>query len=410
MIHRSVKWRDRSLATRPPRVVHLAAAGVALIAVCYGLARFAYGLFLPAFRDEFAFAPATAGAIASGSYLAYCVGIVAAGVLSPRHGARAIAVAAGGLATAGTAAIAAAPVTWVLVVGVLVAGASTGVASPPLAQAVVATVRADRRSRVQTVINAGTGVGVAVAGPVALIAQQHWRAAWCTFAVMCALVTVWVARTVPSPPVEPAAGDTGERARQDGPGVARLLPSPLLPDGSGALLSAAAGFGLASAAVWTFGRQVMADAGASQNTAVIGWIVLGAFGVVGAGAADLARRIGPGAAWVLLMLGLAVATMALPLLGPGVAAWSALAVFGACYIGLTGVALLWGTAVYATDPAAGVGLAFLALALGQALGSFALGAVIEAWGSTWAFAVAAGVALAGAARRPPRDVRLTASA
>lgn len=391
--------------------MHLAAAGVALIAVCYGLARFAYGLFLPAFRDEFALAPSTAGAIASGSYLAYCVGIAAAGVLSPRHGARAIAVAAGALATAGTAAIAAAPVTWVLVAGVLVAGASTGVASPPLAQAVAATVTADRRSRVQTVINAGTGVGVAVAGPVALIAQQHWRAAWFAFAAICALVTVWVARGVPpAPSVEPpAVGAARERSPRDGPGAARLLPSPLLPDGSGALLSAAAAFGLASAAVWTFGRQVMADAGASQNSAVVGWIVLGGFGVVGAGAADLARRIGPGAAWVLLMLGLAVGTLALPILGPGIAAWSALAVFGACYIGLTGVALLWGTAVYATDPAAGVGLAFLALALGQAFGSYALGAVIEARGSTWAFAVAAGVALAGAVRRPPRDLRLSAS-
>ena len=53
------------------RTAQLTGAGLALIAACYGLARFAYGLFVPAFSDEFGLTAATAGAIASGSYAAY---------------------------------------------------------------------------------------------------------------------------------------------------------------------------------------------------------------------------------------------------------------------------------------------------------------------------------------------------
>ena len=45
----------------------LTGAGLALIAACYGLARFAYGLFVPAFSDEFGLTAATAGAIACAS-------------------------------------------------------------------------------------------------------------------------------------------------------------------------------------------------------------------------------------------------------------------------------------------------------------------------------------------------------
>ncbi|HET6736824.1 YbfB/YjiJ family MFS transporter [Mycobacterium sp.] len=60
------------------RDVRLAAAGLWLIAVCYGLARFAYGLFLPVLTEEFGLDGTVAGAIASSSYIGYCVAIVVA--------------------------------------------------------------------------------------------------------------------------------------------------------------------------------------------------------------------------------------------------------------------------------------------------------------------------------------------
>lgn len=160
----------------------LTGAGLALIAACYGLARFAYGLFVPAFSDEFGLTAATAGAIASGSYAAYCLAIVASTALTPRLGSRTLAISAGAVATGGVLLISLAPNTAALAVGVILAGSSTGIASPPLAQAIATTVREPVRDRAQTVVNAGTGLGVLVAGPVALLAASQWRLAWFVFA------------------------------------------------------------------------------------------------------------------------------------------------------------------------------------------------------------------------------------
>ena len=147
----------------------LVGAGAALVGTTYGLARYAYGLFLPQLDATFDLGPTLSGTIGAGSYVGYCGAILLSLVLTPRWGPRRVAVLAGGLATAGTAVVAAAPSAAVLAAGVLLAGSSTGVASPPLAAAVAAWVRPDGRDRAQTVVNAGTGLGVLVSGPVALV-------------------------------------------------------------------------------------------------------------------------------------------------------------------------------------------------------------------------------------------------
>lgn len=378
--------------------LRLTAAGLCLIAVCYGLARFAYGMFLPAFRAEFGLDAQTAGAIASGSYIAYCLAIVVSTVLTPRVGARVVAVSAGAVAAVGTALVAVAPNALALAAGVLLAGSSTGIASPPLAHAVARFVHSGVRDRTQTVINAGTGAGVALAGPVALLTVGQWRLAWLSFAIISALVTVWVARAVPRRGAEPSVTDPGA-ARQAPP-----LPRPALRAGSARLITAAALMGLASSAVWTFGRDLLGGVGGMSPTAsAIAWILLGVCGLVGAVTGDAVSRLGLRPAWTLSMLVLAAVTIAFALV-PGLlpAAWTAAAVFGAVYIVLTGLLLLWGTELRPDDPAAGVGLGFLVLALGQALGAPLVGVLITAAGAVPAFAVAAAAAALGALVLPRR--------
>ncbi len=379
----------------------LAAAGLSLIAACYGLARFAFGLFLPAFREDFGLDAQTAGTIASGSYIAYCLAIIAATILTPRFGARPIAVCAGIIATIGTALIAAAPTTTMLAIGVFIAGSSTGVASPPLAQAVAQSVRSSVRGRTQTVINAGTGLGVAVAGPIALLTLGQWRWAWIAFAVLSALVTLWVLRAVPAPGGARAATPSPRRR-----GIAEpaLLPRRLLPRGSTPLMTASALMGFASAAVWTFGRDLLVSVGGMGETAsAIAWILLGTFGMLGAVSGDLAATVGLRRGWLVAMLVLAASTLLFAAVPGSIAgAWAAAAVFGAVYIALTGLLLVWGTEVYDRAPAAGVGLAFLLIAVGQALGAPLLGALITELGAGPAFAVAAGTAVVGALLGPPR--------
>ncbi|WP_240687001.1 MFS transporter [Amycolatopsis suaedae] len=373
------------------RKLAITAAGLSLVAVCYGLARFAYGLFVPALREEFHLDGATAGVIASASYAGYCVAIVVASLATQRWGARPVAVAAGIAATAGTALIASAPTAALLAVGVVVGGSSTGLASPPLADAVAKWVPAHRADRIQAVVNSGTGAGVLVSGPVALLADDSWRAAWWAFAAIAAAVTVWIAFAVPG---GPAAVTPGSRTR-------------VLPPGAPRLLIAATALGVSSAAVWTFGRDVLVtEGGASALTSTLVWIVLGAAGILGGLAGDLATKLGTGRAWTATMVALGAATATLALAADHVVVTvPAGAVFGASYIALTGLALLWATRVYAERPAFGVGAAFLLVAVGQAAGAPLIGLLSDTYGPVTAFLVATAVALAGGLVRPARTSR-----
>lgn len=387
--------------------LRLAASGMALIAAAYGIARFAYGLFVPAFRDEFGLGAAAAGLIASGSYAAYCAAIAASMLLSGRLAPRRVAVAAGALATAGTALVAAAPSPPVLALGILIGGASTGLASPPLAEAVAHHLAPSRRDRVQNVVNAGTGVGVAVSGPVAMVAGAHWRPAWLAFALLALAATLWVARTVPPGPTRNGGPAGGARSA-----LAALLPEPLLRPGAGRMLTAAAAMGAAASAVWTFGRDLaVAEAGLGPTASVAMWTVLGAAGTLGAFTGELACRAGLRHAWALSMLALAAAT-AVPALAPAVApaaaapaAFAAAALFGAVYTALTGLLLLWGIRLYPDAPSFGVGAAFLMIAAGQTAGAPLAGLAADTWSLTAAFVLAAVAAVLGALIRPRAGAR-----
>jgi predicted MFS family arabinose efflux permease len=76
--------------------------------------------------------------------------------------------------------------------------------------------------------------------------------------------------------------------------------------------------------------------------------------------------------------------------------FGAAALFGAIYIALTGILLVWSTQTYRGTPALGVGAAFLMIAVGQALGSPLLGTMSDVMSPQTAFMIAAGVAAAGA--------------
>ncbi|GGL10437.1 MFS transporter [Mangrovihabitans endophyticus] len=371
-------------------------AGAALIGTCYGLARFAYGLFAPDFQAEFAIGSTLSGVIGAGSYVGYCVAIVASLLITPRYGPRRVAVLAGLTAPLGIATVAVAPSAPVLAAGIVVAGSSTGIASPPMAAAVARWVRQSSRDRAQTIVNAGTGLGVLISGPTALVLLADWRWAWGTFAVIAALVTGWVAWAIPAP-----SGPNRPEVQPGEPGSGRGMR--LVP-GTAMLVIASFVMGLGSIAVWTFGRELV-DRQAEGNTTISAavWIALGASGVLGAFGGDLIRRVGLPVAWAVLMVAMGAAT-ALFTLGSAamLLVLLAAAVFGASYIGLTGCALIWSTRLYPDRTSLGVGLSFFTLAAGQAAGAPVVGALIGAANPTGVFCAWAALSVAGAALRPRR--------
>lgn len=369
----------------------LAAAGLSLIAVCYGLARFAFGLFTPAFRVAFGLDAATIGLIASLAYAAYCAGVAAATYGTPRWGARSVAVAAGLLATAGTLTVGLSADAVALGFGAVIGGASTGVASPALADAVAKGVTPARRDRVQSVINAGTGLGVLVAGPIALLLLDQWRVAWFVFAGLAAATTLWAAVAVPAGRITRTGTSVARSAARTAPSATHAAPTGTrteptasgpprgIPRGAQAgalrLPLAALLLGAGSGAVWTFGQDAL-TASLGRPLATTAWIVLGACGLLGAASGDVIRRLGVNTAWRVFLALMAIATAVVAVLPHlAVPAIAAAGVFGAVYIAATGVLLIAGTRIHPDDPARGVGSAFLLLAVGQAASSPLWGAL-----------------------------------
>jgi predicted MFS family arabinose efflux permease len=375
----------------------LVVPGLAMIAVTYGLARFAYGLFLPEMRQAFGLSETLLGLIGAGSYVGYCVTIIIALVFTSRTGPRFMAVVAGTVAVVGMAAVASAPSAWVLALGVLAAGSSSGLASPPMGEAVVRSIRRGLQDRANTLINSGTSIGVALSGPAALLLAEQWRLAWAAFAFIGLLVLLWNARVIPHKAVSGGPQDQTEAG-----GVPRLSVRYLIGARSVLLYVAATGVGFASAAYWTFSRDLVVQTGdLSVTGSTLFWTVIGVSGIAGGLAGDLVRRLGLTRAFRASLLCMAAA-VGLLAAAPDVLllAYLSATLFGSTYIMLTGIILVWSVTVFHERPSAGLGAAFLLLAVGQIMGALIAGGVAGVVGlppTFWAFA---GVAVLTALIRP----------
>ena len=89
--------------------------------------------------------------------------------------------------------------------------------------------------------------------------------------------------------------------------------------------------------------------------------------------------------------------------GAAIPAALALALFGCAFIALSGVLLAWGAQRTPAAAAAAVATLFIALTVGQALGSVALGMVTEVAGAPTAFHAASALLIISAAGGERRD-------
>ena len=76
------------------------------------------------------------------------------------------------------------------------------------------------------------------------------------------------------------------------------------------------------------------------------------------------------------------------------------ALFGSTYIMLTGIILFWSVSVFHERPSAGLGAAFLLIAVGQVFGAPIAGAVAAAAGMVVASWALAGIAVVATLIRP----------
>ncbi|NBD95171.1 MAG: MFS transporter [Gammaproteobacteria bacterium] len=361
-----------------------AALGAALIAMSYGLARFAFGLYVPAIRVDLGLSPEIIGRIGAMPYLSFCFASVFAAGVVDRLGARGAALAACLSGMLGLAVMSEAQNAWTLAAGVFACGICTGLMMPALTGGMQVAVRPAVHGRVGAIMNAGTSLGVVIAVPTALWLASQWRGSYIGFAAVagfCALLAWWFLPS--SAGVEHAPAGHGPVS--SGRKALRRL----------ALF--AFGMGLTSSAYWVFAPDLITTVGDLPDRASAWlWLTLGLAGLLaGAAASDLADRIG-----IALTQGLALATMSATLAiialwhGSLFAVLASAALFGAVYMMLTGIHLVTGVRLLPHHPSLGPVIPFLAIALGQAAGSLLVGILETRLGYVHAFLVIAAVGLA----------------
>lgn len=391
MTGRQPETREHAIHSSPasqktPRpATRYALVGAALIAISFGLARFAFGLFVPGMRDTLALSPDVVGLVAAQAYVGFIVASLFAAAAVERLGVRRAAMAAGISLCLGLSLIGTAGGAWTLGAGVFACGIGTGMMMPALSAGLTLAVRPAVHGRVNAIMNAGTSIGIALSVPTVVLFSDAWRHTYLGFALVAALGVLLAGRALP-------AGQSGK----DKPQQQRLAPAQRAR--LWRLLLFAFGMGLVSAIYWVFTPDLTVALG-KLTPSLTGWLwfAVGLAGLGGALAGDLMDRFGParsqGAALLVLAGALLLVAMA-----PGqllVALLSA-ALFGLAYMALSGIYLVAGVRLLEQRPALGPVLPFLATTVGQAAGSPLAGAAVAEWGYQPAFIgfAAAGLALA----------------
>ncbi len=354
--------------------------GAALIAISFGLARFAFGLFVPPIREELGLSTSVIGLIGSLPLLSFLLATAVAPLVTALLGARYVATLSGILGTVGLALISQANGAMALAIGVFACGLCTGLMMPALTAAMQVVVRRSLHGRVSSVMNAGTSVGVMLAVPMVLFMAGAWRLAYVSFAVLAALgvLAAWrllpaVSRIVPADAAAP-------------PPLVALPWSRLIRLSLFAFL-----MGMVSSAYWIFAPDLVVTLGQppAGATALL-WLAVGVAGLGGAVVADLADRNNPPItqALMLMMLSASLALLAASPAQTLLTTFSAL-VFGLAYMSLTGLYLMTGIRLLPGRLSVGPVLPFMAVSLGQATGSPLVGQLIERVGYADAFAMMA---------------------
>jgi predicted MFS family arabinose efflux permease len=358
--------------------------GAAVVGVAFGMARYAYGLTLPAIRAEFGLSELLLGAIASGTFFGYLLGLLSGPRLSARRGPRAPTTVGGLCGVAGCALVAIAPTPSVLAVGAVLGGSAAGWVWAPYSDIVAEAVPLRHRPTVLAVITTGTSAGLLLLAGVALgVASASWRLIWTGIAVAAVAAAVVNLRTVPRlPPRRSAAGVSRESP------LRRTMITPL---GYAVL------YFTAITVYFTYASDAARSGGLAGSAAALMFAVIGLGGLAGLATGRLARSFG---APVVGSGSLGVVSGALVLLAVGrqsllLVLLSAL-LFGLGFMVGSAVMAVWTAQVVADRPGDGFTLALVVGAVASIAAPVAAGGLIPVLGLA-AMLVSTAVVAAGGA-------------
>ncbi|WP_062239927.1 MFS transporter [Fictibacillus sp. FJAT-27399] len=354
--------------------------GIAMIGVTYAFARFSFGLFLPNITQSINLSESNAGIVGSTAYIAYTLALLTSSYFIKRFGQLKVIQLSGLSAVMGLLGIGLSQNFFSLSLSTFIAGLGSGWASPAYSQVASTSLNEEDKDRGNTWINTGTSFGLILSGPIAILFTDHWRFAFILFAVISLVVLVWNSLRIPY--------QKSELQNENLISISTFNKAKFL-----LLSSFIAGFG--SSIYWTFSRSFLkVEFNMSDYAGVIFWVVMGVTGAIGGLSGGVMNRAGLTLTYRLALLVMSISIISITI--PSIySVYSSGFLFGISYIFVTGLLIVWATRIFKLVPHVGVSLAFLALGVGQSVGSAAAGQLISMSSYSFVFMIYSLVCLTG---------------
>lgn len=361
------------------------AASVAMASVTYGIGRYAYGLFLPEIRRDFALDTLTLGLIASAGTAVYLLSNVAASAVAIHFKPRTFIVIGGAATTLGLALVGVATNAPTAVGGILLAGTGAGIYTPALFEAIEAWLLPPWKSRAMGAVNAGATPGKILTG-LAAFWIQSWQHAWLAMAAVSFGVTVWNAWLLP----KRAVAHDRMKAKQHL--HFRLFTRAACLPLYGTLIV----YGLLFSIYLTFAVDLVSTMDAMKSPVdKLFWPLLGIAGLTTVFTGSTVSRYGVRSllSVSLPLCGLSYAMLALASNNPWVILGSAV-LFGAASIAPGTGFMVWGIQLFHARPSIGSGTVFFFQSIGVIAGPLLFGWIAPRLGATAVFLVLAALSVA----------------
>ncbi|WP_237225317.1 MFS transporter [Rothia nasisuis] len=378
--HTLFSTRNPSPSTRHKTLIIL---GAAVVAVAYGMARFALGLSTPRIIEEHVATEAQIGYASSLSFLTYVIACFMSSSWLKHQKWRLSIIAVLICAVTGCLIIASAQSAPLFIAGVGIAGAAAGFASGAVAYRLVRELPQAYEPRGQAVANAGTGIGVAVS-TLALLITSNWRIVYILAAVLATLFCLWFCFHKTQRKQENTVDSDFSETR--GSWEALIIPITLT------IL-----MGAGSSVYWTYGRSVAeTQTGLSEVQSMLFWGLIGVAGVAGSFSGDAVSRYGTEISWATCSVILGASIVMLPFAGHIVVALVSGALFGTFYTVMCGLTIELGREAWADAVGSATSILFATIAVGQTLGSLLIGVFVAGIGLPVLFIAGGVLVLVGA--------------
>ncbi|OHB32981.1 MAG: MFS transporter [Desulfuromonadaceae bacterium GWC2_58_13] len=381
----------------------IAFSGALTLFACFGLARFAFGMLLPAMRAGLGFGYDQMGFISTGNFAGYLASVALAPFLLRRFkprllislGLALIAICLLGISRSHQFAV-------IFALYVLV-GAGGGFANIPVMVLVSHWFRRERRGRAAGLMVAGNGVGIIFSGFLIpylnrLLGEQGWRSGWLILGAISLLIALVVALLLRDDPADLGLEPVGH--------VRQLAETDLVPHeapGAGRiLLQLGALYAVFGATYMVYGTFIVTTLveqfGFPEGTAGMFWSWVGFFGSFsGILFGSLSDRIGRKGG---LMAVFALQTLAYLLAGSGLGTLVVQASVVLYGLGMFAIPTIMAAAVGdylgLSRAASAFSLITFGFAIGQTIGPASAGLLAETTGS-FAASYLASAALTGVA-------------